>query len=81
MLNTLIGHSEQVQSVAFSPDGQMLASGDVSGTIKLWQLSTGTQMGTLKGHSAWVEVAFSPIGKTLISGGFDDTIKLWSLCP
>ena len=78
---TLIGHSEKVQSLQFSPDGKTLASGDFGGTIKLWQIHTGGLMGTLKGHSAWVNLTFDPQGKTLISGSFDDTIKLWRFSP
>ncbi|MDE5093221.1 MAG: serine/threonine protein kinase [Trichodesmium sp. St11_bin5] len=78
---TLIGHSEKVQSLQFSPDGETLASGDFDGTIKLWQIKTGGLMGTLKGHSAWVNLTFDPRGKTLISGSFDDTIKVWRFSP
>ncbi|MDY7007597.1 MAG: protein kinase [Cyanobacteriota bacterium] len=78
---TLIGHSEKVQSLEFSPDGKTLASGDFGGTIKLWQMDTGGLMGTLKGHSAWVNLTFDPQGKTLISGSFDDTIKVWRFSP
>ncbi|NEQ37596.1 MAG: protein kinase [Okeania sp. SIO3I5] len=78
---TLIGHSEKVQSLQFSPDGDTLASGDFGGTIKLWQINTGGLMGTLKGHSAWVNLTFDPQGKTLISGSFDDTIKVWRFSP
>jgi WD40 repeat protein len=81
LLRTLTGHLDKVQSLAFSPDGETLASGDLSGTIKLWQLGSGGLMGTLKGHSSWVEVAFSPKGKTLVSGSFDDTVKVWRLSP
>lgn len=79
MLRTLIGHADKVRSLAFSPDGQTLASSDLGGTIKLWQISSGDLMGTLKGHSSWVELAFSPRGKTLVSGSFDDTVKVWRL--
>jgi WD40 repeat protein len=78
---TLIGHSDKVKSLAFSPDGDKLASADLSGTIKLWRMSSGEMAGTLKGHSTWVELAFNPQDKTLISGSFDDTIKVWRLSP
>ncbi|NES77111.1 MULTISPECIES: serine/threonine-protein kinase [Okeania] len=78
---TLMGHSEKVQSLEFSPDGKTLASGDFGGTIKLWKIDTGGLVGTLKGHSAWVNLTFDPRGKTLISGSFDDTIKVWRFSP
>ena len=47
---TLKGHSSQVFSLTFSPDGKTLASGSADNTIKLWNLSTGQQLRTLKGH-------------------------------
>ncbi|MDH6104584.1 trypsin-like peptidase domain-containing protein [Anabaenopsis tanganyikae CS-531] len=80
LVNTLTGHSEWVRSVAFSPDGQTLASGSDDDTIKLWDVATGTSIATLTGHSSWVNsVAFSPDGKTLASGSWDGTIKLWDV--
>lgn len=76
----LTGHSRNVYSVAFSPDSQILASGSRDETIKLWQLSTRTEICTLTGHSNSVYcVAFSPDGQTLASGSSDNTIKLWNL--
>ncbi|MBW4446485.1 MAG: CHAT domain-containing protein [Spirirestis rafaelensis WJT71-NPBG6] len=78
--NRLQGHSESVNSVAFSPDGKTLASGSSDKTIKLWDVATGSPKQTLTGHSEWVNsVAFSPDGKTLASGSGDKTIKLWDV--
>ncbi|KAJ5930705.1 hypothetical protein N7466_006198 [Penicillium verhagenii] len=78
-LQTLEGHSGQISSVAFSPDGLTLASGSKDGTIKLWNTATGTQRQILEGGS-WESInslAFSPDGLTLASGSFDGTIELW----
>ena len=67
-------------SVAFSPDGKTLASGSEDETIKLWDVATGKEQATLKGHThAVCSVAFSPDGKTLASGSGDKTIKLWDV--
>ncbi|BCW97388.1 MAG: hypothetical protein KatS3mg024_0215 [Armatimonadota bacterium] len=72
------GHTGSVSSVAFSPDGQTLASGSSDSTIKLWRVSDGKLLQTLTGHANGVwSVAFSPDGQTLASGGFDNTIRLW----
>ncbi|MBN3880907.1 MULTISPECIES: hypothetical protein [unclassified Nostoc] len=80
LLQTLTGHSSGVFSVAFSPDGQTLASGSSDNTIKLWDVRKGNLLQTLTGHSNSVHsVAFSPDGQTLASGSSDNTIKLWDV--
>ena len=76
----LEGHDSPVVSLAYSPDGQTLASGSMDKTIKLWDLKTGKESATLKGHKDTVHsVAYSPDGKTLASGSTDRTIKLWDV--
>jgi WD40 repeat protein len=80
LLQTLKGHSSWVNSVAYSPDGQTVASGSWDKTIKLWNVKTGNLLQTLKGHSSSVNsVAYSPDGQTLASGNGDKTIKLWNV--
>ncbi|WP_026073177.1 NACHT domain-containing protein [Nodosilinea nodulosa] len=70
---------ESALSVAFSPDGQCLATADTNGQIYLWDLPTGQPLLTLKGHGNWVwSVAFSPDSKTLASCSEDQTIRLWN---
>lgn len=74
------GHTETVNSVAFSPDGRTLASGSDDNTIKLWNVESGQQTKSLEGHTSSVKaVAFSRDGKTLASGSLDKTIKLWNV--
>jgi len=72
----ILAHDDTVFSVSFSPDGQMIASGSVDQTIKLWKRD-GTLITTLKGHDAVWSVSFSPDGQTIASGSDDKTIKLW----
>ncbi len=79
-VHTLVGHSNAVTSVAFSPDGATLASGSEDKTIEMWKLDAGKRWYTLTGHSDWVTcVAFSPDGATLASGGRDKMIHIWDL--
>jgi RNA polymerase sigma factor (sigma-70 family) len=72
-----------VCSVAFSPDGTILAAGcgaapGSPGQTKLWDTATGAEIFTLRGHARWVRaVAFSPDGKVLATGGADAVVKLW----
>jgi WD40 repeat protein len=76
----LKGHTALVYSVAFSPDGKLLATGSFDNSIKLWDFAAGKEARTLTGHTAPVYcVAFSPDGSTLASSGLDKTIKLWNV--
>ena len=79
LLATMARHSSFVRSVAFSPDGQYLASGSTDKTVKLWRVESGECTRTMEGHSlAVLSVAFSPDGQYLASGSWDNTVKLWS---
>ncbi|MBW4575960.1 MAG: serine/threonine protein kinase, partial [Aphanothece sp. CMT-3BRIN-NPC111] len=80
LATTLSGHSNWVHSVAFSPDGQSLASGSDDKTLKIWDVATGKVKSTLTGHSDRVySVAFSPDGQSLASGSDDKTLKIWEV--
>ncbi len=80
LLRTLNRHAADVMSVAFSPDGQTLASVSVDRTVRLWDVASGRERVSLTGHTDRIScVAFSPDGKTLASGGWDHTVKLWDV--
>ncbi|BAY99287.1 protein kinase [Tolypothrix tenuis PCC 7101] len=79
-LATLSGHSQAVKSVAYSPDGKLLATASDDQTIKLWDVNQLQEIYTLAGHSHAVKsVAFSPDGQILASGSWDKTVKLWDV--
>ena len=72
------GHGSHVNSVAFSPNGTLLATGSDDTTIKLWRVSDGAFVRTLAGHTSSVNsIAFSPDGTLLVSGSSDRTVRLW----
>jgi WD40 repeat protein len=69
-----------IQSVAFSPDGLILAAGDHDGNITLWDMDMASKLATLPGHTDWIRsVAFSPDGQWLASGSDDFSVLVWDV--
>ncbi|KAF3066967.1 hypothetical protein CFAM422_009023 [Trichoderma lentiforme] len=77
-LQTLEGHSDSVNSVVFSPDGQRLASGSSDGTINIWDVNSGSCQ-TLECYNSVSSIIFSPDGQQLASGLSDGVIKVWDI--
>ena len=76
----LAGHHGAVESLAFSPDGKLLATASVDKMVKLWRVADGKEIAALNGHTDSVNaLAFSPDSTLLVSGGEDRTIKLWDV--
>jgi DNA-binding beta-propeller fold protein YncE len=75
----LRGHINQVNSIAFSPDGKRIVSASHDRTIRIWDARTGKQIGDpLVGHTREVNSAvFSLDGKHIVSASWDKTIRIW----
>jgi RNA polymerase sigma factor (sigma-70 family) len=72
--------TEGIMTIAFSPHGRHVAAALNSGTIKLWDVSTGKEAEQFQGHAEAVHsLAFSPDGKVLASGSVDTTVLLWDM--
>jgi WD40 repeat protein len=74
------GHNYHVDAVAFSPDGQRLATGAAytDPILRIWDPLTGKNTAQLRGHTGGIEVvAYSPDGQVLASGSQDGTVRLW----
>jgi WD40 repeat protein len=82
-LLTFKGHTDPVYAVAYSPDGQLVATGSFDKTIKLWNAADGKERRTFagpQGHQSLVlSIAFAPTGDRLASGGADNFAKLWDV--
>ncbi len=79
-ITDLAGHSSDVIGMDFSPNGEVLASGDRGGLLKLWDVSSGNEILSLNvGSGEIVRVAFSPDGTLLAAGTTDGRVTIWSV--
>ncbi len=76
---TLGAHEDSVLSIAWSPEGNTIASASADNTVKIWD-TRGKLLQTLKGHDGRINsVKFSPDGKKIATASEDNTVRLWSL--
>jgi WD40 repeat protein len=79
---SIVGHPEGITSVAWSPNGSIVASGSglAGGPIRLWEAASGRFLGELKGHTSWIcNLVFSADGQRLYSASADQTIRIWDV--
>ena len=77
--NNLQGHSREVRTVAFSPDGETIASGSADSTVILWDVATRRIIATLRNTHLVRSVAFSPDGATLAVGSNSKAVDMWDI--
>jgi WD40 repeat protein/transcriptional regulator with XRE-family HTH domain len=79
-LLTLIGHTDWIAGLAFSPDGKRLASTSLDGTVRIWSLSPGEETVAVSGPGAsyGTRVVYSPNGQEFATNGGDGTATIWN---
>ena len=78
-VGTLVGHTDKLWQVVYSPDGKQLATASLDGTARIWDAATGAVLATVKLDGAALSVAYSPDGSLLAVGGRDPNVRIWDV--
>ena len=77
---TVPSTESSIYSLAFSPDGKLLATGHRDGLVRLWDFQSGRLVRKLAGHATRVwSLAFTPDGWMIAAGGDDSTVRIWGV--
>jgi eukaryotic-like serine/threonine-protein kinase len=76
-IETLADHSGPVTALAMAPDGKTLASVGEDGTLRLWDVASGTARTRQVGPDEVTSVAYAPDGRQLATGSADGTVRVW----
>ena len=80
LVRTLTGHTGLVPGLAFSPDGEYLASSSLDSTAKVWDMNTGAEVATLRGQSGLLHhLDYSPDGTRIATVAADGTLRTFVL--
>ncbi len=74
-------HPGGVVSIAFTPDGQRIATAGADGTVRLWDAATGQELRLISSHTNEVYLALGPDGNRLLTAGYDGQVKIWDISP
>jgi WD40 repeat protein len=79
LLFTYKGHTDEVASVQWSPDGKHIASGSRDRTVQAWNTDNGNRLYTYTGHKNWIfGVVWSPTGQRIASASADNTVQVYN---
>ncbi len=73
------GHTDMIDAVAFTPDGQRIVTGGFDEAVRVWEVATGKLLDTIHTPHAVLCLAVSPDGKTVVAGMFGTQVVLWDL--
>jgi WD40 repeat protein len=76
----VLPHPDEVYSIAFSPDGSLIASGSFDSMVRIWNIVTGEKESELESNTECVNsLAFSPDSSRIVSGSYDQTVRIWNI--
>jgi WD40 repeat protein len=78
-LFVLHGGNAPIPTLAFNPSGSLLASGDIDGDVRFWDMNSGDEIAAIKQGRQTMEITFNPDGTILASGDSDGAVRLWDM--